>query len=272
MLIHGSDKEKVFDLTIQRTFPYLIFPPIGDSFNGLMYNEFRHDLINKLAALHHYKNVNDDTTFFKLNSEINYLLESAIFDSVTTNEIENYKYEQMTFENALRDFSERIKELETRQNKTEKALERLKKKKLNDNLINRTANLDNIPTANTYIGSGFNTAPSGVNTIVLTPDHVFYDLITQINKENKDKGLSVSNRIVRLLQRKTFNPITSRAISNIIKKPHNQVSACFGNIKLSHPELKQKRMTLLNMYTPDMSPRASLKQFVTFYSFDRTLK
>ena len=111
MLIHGSDKERAFDLAVQRSFPYLIFPPIRDSYEGLDYDEFRNKLINNLVSLSHYKNSNDDVTFYKQNEEIRNMLESAVFDKTTAVEIESYKYQQMTVDRAIRDISTQLHDL-----------------------------------------------------------------------------------------------------------------------------------------------------------------
>lgn len=124
MLIHGSDKERAFDLAVQRSFPYLIFPPIHDSYDGLDYDEFRNKLINNLVALYHYKNGNDDVTFYKQNEEIRNMLESSIFDRVTSAEIEGYRYQQMTVDRAIRDMAKTQSEFEHRL----KSLEHIKKK------------------------------------------------------------------------------------------------------------------------------------------------
>jgi hypothetical protein len=127
MLIHGSDKERAFDLAVQRSFPYLIFPPIHDSYEGLDYDEFRNKLINNLVALNTYKNSNDDVTFYKQNEEIRNMLESTVFDKTTAAEIESYKYQQMTIDNAIRGFVTRFSEHDIRLSKLEGSLKRVKK-------------------------------------------------------------------------------------------------------------------------------------------------
>lgn len=144
MLIQWSDKERAFDLAIQHSFPYLIFPPIGDTYNGLDYDEFRNMLINNLVALYHYKNGNDDITFYKQNEEINNMLETAVFDKVTSSEIESYKYQQMTIDKAIRElakkqqgFEERLKHLEHINKQSNEAVE---SKNIEDHIITNNTN------------------------------------------------------------------------------------------------------------------------------------
>jgi hypothetical protein len=124
MLIHGSDKEKAFDLAVQRSFPYLIFPPIHDSYEGLDYDEFRNKLINNLVALYNYKNSNDDVTFYKQNEEIRNMLEYSVFDRTTITEIESYKYQQMTVDNAIREMAKNHTSIEGRLLSIEKKIKR----------------------------------------------------------------------------------------------------------------------------------------------------
>jgi hypothetical protein len=120
MLIHGSDREMIFDMAVQQAFPYIIFPPIRDSYEGLNYDEFRNKLIKNLLALYHFKNGNDSPTFYNQEKEILRMLESAVFDKSTTADIENYKRQQNTTSDAIREIINKQTEIEYRLNKLEK--------------------------------------------------------------------------------------------------------------------------------------------------------
>ena len=152
MLIHGSDREMIFDMAVQQAFPYIIFPPIRDSYEGLNYDEFRNKLIKNLLALYHFKNGNDSPTFYNQEKEILRMLESAVFDKSTTADIENYKRQQNTTSDAIREIINKQTEIEYRLNKLEKLSKKRKgssksdvKRSEGDNLSLKSEG-DNLPS------------------------------------------------------------------------------------------------------------------------------
>lgn len=170
MLIHGSDKEKAFDFTVQRSFPYIIFPPIGDSYNGLAYDEFRNKLINNLVALYHYKNDgNDDITFHKQNEEIRNMLESVVLDKVTSTEIETYNYQQMTVDTAIRNIVRKLSDIDILNLNVEKLNNKIR------HLESRTGHLNSKPKKVVY-GEGNSTEISNLVSNI-DPSKSYTDIV-----------------------------------------------------------------------------------------------
>jgi hypothetical protein len=217
MLIHGSDKERAFDLAVQRSFPYLIFPPIHDSYEGLDYDEFRNKLINNLVALNTYKNSNDDVTFYKQNEEIRNTLESSVFDRTTSAEIESYKYQQMTLDRAIRDIANKITGIEILSKELKNVKNRLFK------LENGTQNFIN---------------PS--NCSVIPNDN-------GDSKKETDGSIYLSTRIKQLLQSAPY-PLSRNEIADKLEVDEERVKSALGGFVVRNKKhlLKTKRSKLVD--------------------------
>lgn len=97
MLIHNLDMDRAFDLTIKKTLPFLIFPS----------DNFKLKLSGMLSSLYQYYSERNEIKFEQLNNDIESMIENACLDSNTDITLFNFKYQQMTLDQAQQKLNER---------------------------------------------------------------------------------------------------------------------------------------------------------------------
>lgn len=98
MLIHKLDMDRAFDLTIKKTHPYLIFSS----------DELKLTLSGMLSSLYQYYSEGNDIKFDQLNKEIEKTIDETHLDSNTDITSFNFKYQQMTLDQAQKEINKRI--------------------------------------------------------------------------------------------------------------------------------------------------------------------
>lgn len=102
VLAHFYDLDRAFDRVLNRSLPYLIFPP----------KEFRVELGDKIGSLYQYYRETNSTAFSEQRNLIEQIITSAAFDDITERKISNFTQHQQPLDKTLSDLDERVAKLE----------------------------------------------------------------------------------------------------------------------------------------------------------------
>jgi hypothetical protein len=102
VLAHFYDLDRAFDRVLNRSLPYLIFPP----------KEFRVELGDKIGSLYQYFREGNSTAFSEQRAVVELVLTNAVFDDITERRISTFTQIQQPLDKTLSDLDERVAKLE----------------------------------------------------------------------------------------------------------------------------------------------------------------
>lgn len=95
--------ERAFDSILKKTHPYLIFPS----------DDFKNRLAGMLSSLYQYYSEGNELKFEQLNKEIEQMIEDVYIDSHTDIRLYDFKYKQMTLQQAQQEITKRMIKTDT---------------------------------------------------------------------------------------------------------------------------------------------------------------